>query len=67
MADDQWSGYFFEYNKLFWYYSGERVTVGELMRFDGVAELPQDLLRRVLATPIRLKTREKYQALLGIA
>jgi hypothetical protein len=28
MADDQWSGYFFEYNKLFWYYSGERITVG---------------------------------------
>lgn len=28
MSDDQWSGYFFEYNKLFWYYSGERITVG---------------------------------------
>ena len=26
--DDQWSGYFFEYNKLFWSYTGERVTVG---------------------------------------
>lgn len=28
MADDQWSGYFFEYNKLFWSYTGERITVG---------------------------------------
>ncbi len=42
MADDQWSGYFFEYNKLFWSYSGERVVVGneeledEITWFDGV-------------------------------
>jgi len=42
MADDQWSGYFFEYNKLFWSYSGERVTVGnedlvdEITWFNGV-------------------------------
>jgi hypothetical protein len=28
MVDDQWSGYSFEYNKLFWNYTGERVTVG---------------------------------------
>ena len=28
MADKQWSGYFFEYNKLFWNYTGERTTVG---------------------------------------
>jgi hypothetical protein len=26
--EDQYSGYFFEYNKLFWSYSGERVSVG---------------------------------------
>jgi hypothetical protein len=26
--EDQWSGYFFDYQKLFWSYSGERVTVG---------------------------------------
>jgi hypothetical protein len=26
--EDQWSGYFFHYDKLFWSYSGERVTVG---------------------------------------
>src|SRR6188768_1229419 len=28
LTDKQWSGYFFEYNKLFWSYTGERVTVG---------------------------------------
>jgi hypothetical protein len=28
MTDKQWSGYFFAYNKLFWSYTGERVTVG---------------------------------------
>jgi hypothetical protein len=28
MSDDQWSGYFVEYNKLYWSYTGERVTVG---------------------------------------
>jgi hypothetical protein len=27
-TDDQWSGYFFEYNKLFWSYTGERTTIG---------------------------------------
>jgi hypothetical protein len=44
---DQWSGYFFEYNKLFWSYTGERVTVGsdkvvELIDVDGdgIAETP---------------------------
>jgi hypothetical protein len=26
--EDQWSGYFFHYDKLFWSYSGERVVVG---------------------------------------
>lgn len=28
-TEDQWSGYFFNYNKLFWSYTGERVTVGD--------------------------------------
>ena len=28
MVDEQWSGYFFEYNKLFWTYTGERTTIG---------------------------------------
>jgi hypothetical protein len=46
-TEDQWSGYFFEYNKLFWSYSGERVMVGsdkvvELIDVDGdgIAETP---------------------------
>jgi MOSC domain-containing protein YiiM len=46
-------------------FAGERVTVRELMSFDGVADLPQDLVRRALKTPIRLKTRAKYEALLS--
>src|SRR3954470_3771782 len=28
MADKQWSGYFFDYNKLFWAYTGKRTTIG---------------------------------------
>jgi hypothetical protein len=36
MVDDQWSGYFFEYNKLFWVYTGERVTVGSSNVFENV-------------------------------
>src|ERR1700754_885793 len=28
MTDKQWSGYYFEYNKLVWNYTGERTTVG---------------------------------------
>ena len=34
MVDDQWSGYFFEYNKLFWAYTGERTTVGSKNVFE---------------------------------
>jgi MOSC domain-containing protein YiiM len=45
-------------------FAGERVTVSELMSFDGVAELPADFIRRVLQTPVRVRTREKYQAAL---
>ncbi|HEX3601416.1 MAG TPA: BBP7 family outer membrane beta-barrel protein [Lacipirellulaceae bacterium] len=29
MTDKQWSGYFFDYNKLFWAYTGERTTIGD--------------------------------------
>ena len=46
-------------------FTGERVTVAELMRHDGVVDLPPDFMRRVLAAPVRLKTRAKYQALLA--
>ncbi|MFO0788746.1 MAG: BBP7 family outer membrane beta-barrel protein [Pirellulales bacterium] len=35
-VDDQWSGYFFEYNKLFWVYTGERTTVGSKDVFENV-------------------------------
>ena len=44
---------------------GERVTVAELMALDGEPSLPVELLRRVLETPIRLKTRAKYEAALA--
>jgi MOSC domain-containing protein YiiM len=45
-------------------FDGERVTVAELMGHDGAASLPNDFMRRVLKTPIRLKTRAKYEAAL---
>ena len=45
-------------------YAGERVTVAELMATDGMRERPSELMRRVLTTPIRARTREKYQYLL---
>ncbi|MDB5589370.1 MAG: hypothetical protein JWP26_4340 [Devosia sp.] len=40
---------------------GERVTVTELMALDGVRELDPAFMRRALATPIREKTRVKYE------
>jgi len=42
-------------------YAGERVTVTELMALDGVRELDPDFMRRALSTPIRDKTRVKYE------
>jgi len=42
-------------------FSGERVTVGELMALDGVREIDPAFMRRALATPIREKTRFKYE------
>lgn len=42
-------------------YAGERVTVAELMGFDGVADIPRDFMSRALTTPIREKTRFKYE------
>lgn len=35
-VDDQWSGYFFDYNKLFWVYTGERTTVGSQNVFENI-------------------------------
>lgn len=46
-------------------YPGERVTVSELMAFDGVADIPLDFLRRAVTTPIREKTRFKYETRLA--
>ena len=44
--EDQYSGYFFEYQKLFWSYSGERVTVGDpqvvQLAGDHLSANPQD-------------------------
>lgn len=42
-------------------YAGERISVSELMGLDGMADLPRDFMRRALTTPIRDKTRFKYE------
>ena len=42
-------------------FAGERVTVTELMALDGVRDLDPAFMRRALATPIREKTRFKYE------
>ena len=42
-------------------FAGERVTVSELMALDGIRELDPTFMRRALATPIRDKTRFKYE------
>lgn len=47
-------------------YAGERVTVSELMSLDGAKELPHDFMRRALTTPIREKTRLKYENKLAV-
>ena len=46
---------------------GPRVTVAELMSFDGARELPADLASRLLQTPVREKTRAKLLANLNQA
>ena len=46
-------------------FGGDRVTVAELMGFDGAASLPTEFMRKVLQTPIRAKTRGKYEAALA--
>jgi MOSC domain-containing protein YiiM len=42
-------------------FARERVTVSELMALDGVRDLDPAFMRRALATPIRDKTRFKYE------
>lgn len=46
-------------------FAGERLTVAELMGYDGEPNLPPGFLYRALKTPIRAKTRAKYEALLA--
>jgi MOSC domain-containing protein YiiM len=46
-------------------YEGERITVRELMALDGVRELDPEFMRRALTTPLREKTRFKYEDLLA--
>ena len=42
-------------------YEGERITVSELMALDGVREIDPQFMRRALTTPLRDKTRFKYE------
>ncbi len=42
-------------------YDGERISVSEIMGFDGVADIPRDFMARAVTTPIREKTRFKYE------
>ena len=46
-------------------FSGERITVRDLMALDGVRELDPAFMRRALTTPLREKTRFKYEDLLA--
>ena len=46
-------------------FAGERVGVTELMALDGEKAIPADFMRRALATPIRDKTRFKYETRLA--
>lgn len=46
-------------------FAGERVTVSELMALDGVREIDPAFMRRALATPIREKTRFKFETRLA--
>jgi MOSC domain-containing protein YiiM len=46
-------------------YEGERITVRELMALDGVRELDPAFMRRAVTTPLRDKTRFKYEDLLA--
>ena len=46
-------------------FAGERVTVSELMALDGSREIAPAFMRRALATPIREKTRFKFETRLA--
>lgn len=46
-------------------YPGERITVSELMEFDTAKDIPLDFMRRAVTTPIREKTRFKFETRLA--
>lgn len=46
-------------------FAGERITMAELMAQDGLKDIPRDFMRRALTTPIREKTRFKYETKLA--
>lgn len=46
-------------------YTGERVTVSELMTLDAMRDIPLEFIRRAVTTPIRQKTRFKYETRLA--
>lgn len=46
-------------------YDGERITLSQLMSFDGAKEVPLDFMARAITTPIREKTRFKYETRLS--
>ena len=46
-------------------YEGERITVSQLMEFDVTKDIPLDFMRRAVTTPIREKTRFKFQTRLA--
>jgi MOSC domain-containing protein YiiM len=45
-------------------FGGERVTLAEVMALDGAREIPEAMVRRILATPVHHKTRAQFEALL---
>lgn len=46
-------------------YQGERISVSELMAYDGVRDIPLDFMRRAITTPIREKTRFAFETRLA--
>ena len=42
-------------------YTGERITVSELMALDGTRELDPDFMRRALTAPVHYKMRADYE------
>lgn len=46
-------------------YQGERLTMRQLIALDGKRESDDDFMRRALTTPIRDKTRVRYETLLA--